>query len=154
MSKPISPVAAVIQYVSQDTDLAALIGGQVAEKHKFSMPVPSAGTTRGWATPSMALRLRPDPGATPDVSAGQQRIRLEAACYGRTPAECEQVYMALVQLCRRSSEARSTVQTGNGLALLYYIIVDSSVSLDIESEVTVDKYVCYLRAAVSEQAVD
>ena len=143
---PIDCLVAFIAYLGSDSDLNVLTAGRIAAKHKFGMV--EAG---GWPTPSKALQLSYDGGGTPDVNAGMERARLEARCYGPSQAEANQVYGRLLAQCETFQ--RTTVMTGDGLALLYYLVPDTTGQYDRELDVNVDMVRVFLKAAAHHEPV-
>lgn len=141
----IDPLAATLALCRADTTLALLVNSQIAEKHKFGMP------SGGWPTPSKALQLAPDFGAEPDLSAGMQKLRLEARCYGDRPSEAMRVYRALVERTRTAN--RKVVATSNGNALVYWLLLDGSPRVEQDPDTHVDLVIVPLKAAVAEQSV-
>ncbi len=139
-------LAAFIAYLGTDADLNTQTAGRIAVKHKFGMV-----ETGGWPTPSKALQLTYDGGGTPDVRAGMERARLEARCYGGSQAEANQVYARLMAICETFQ--RVTVSTGEGLALLYYLVPDTSGQHDRDLDVSVDMVRVFLKAAAHHESV-
>jgi hypothetical protein len=141
-------LAAFIAFLGADADLNTQTAGRIAAKHKFGMV--EAG---GWPTPSKALQLTYDGGGTPDVNAGMERARLEARCYGGSQAEANQVYARLMAICEAFQ--RATVSTGDGTALLYYFVPDTSGQHDREplGDLGVDMVRVFVKAAAHHESV-
>ncbi len=137
----IDALAAVLAFLAADAGLAAATGGRIAAKHKF-------GLSGGWPTPAKALTVVPAPGPAGD---GWQTPRLEARCYGASQAEAGTVYRAL--LAAVETAQRVVVTTPDGQALLYFLVLDTTPGLFIDPDVHVDFLLCYLRAAVSADAL-
>jgi hypothetical protein len=139
-------LSAFIAFLSSDADLNTQTAGRIAAKHKFGMV--EAG---GWPTPSKALQLTYDGGGTPDTYAGMERSRLEARCYGASQAEANQVYNRLLAICETFQ--RTTVSTGDGLALLYYLVPDTTGQHDRDIDVSVDMVRVFVKAAAHHESV-
>jgi hypothetical protein len=139
-------LAAFITYLGTDADLNTQTAGRIAAKHKFGMVENS-----DWPTPSKALQLIYDGGGTPDVNAGMERARLEARCYGGSQAEANQVYHRLLAICE--SFQRCEVSTGDGKALLYYLVPDTTGQHDRDIDVSVDMVRVFLKAAAHHESV-
>ncbi len=140
----------VITYLSADADLRLLVGDRIAPKHQFAIP-DLPGQTGAWPTPSKALTLSYDPGATPDVYAGWERGRLDVKCYGESPQEAGKVYRRLIDM--QDAFLRTTVQTGQGKALLYYLVQDTSAQADRDPDVRIDLVRVMFKAATHHEAV-
>lgn len=141
-------LSAFITWLGSDADLNTQTAGRIAAKHKFGMV-----ESGGWPTPAKALQLTYDGGGTPDVRAGMERARLEARCYGASQVEASAVYNRLIALCETFQ--RCTVSTGDGLALLYYLVPDTSGGHDREplGESGIDMVRVFLQAAAHHESV-
>jgi hypothetical protein len=106
-------LGAFIAFLGSDADLNLLTAGRIAAKHKFAMVEKTVtGKAPAGRRPRKALQLSYDGGGTPDTTAGMERARLEARCYGPSQVEANQVYNRLMALCE--SFQRTTVATGDG----------------------------------------
>lgn len=141
----IDPLVTVVQVAILASQLASITAGRIASKAHFATPTESGA----WPTPSRALVLTYLPGAAPDVSAGQHRIRVEALCYGTSQLDAGQVYLALQELC--NVEGRRIVPTPSGNAMLYYLLLDGSPTYDLEPNLKLDFVRVPLKAAVHQQ---
>ncbi len=147
----IDPVAAIITYLRNDSDLRMLVADRIAERHKFGMGDASDTTLIGWPNPSKALQISADPGAAPDLYGGMERMRLDVICYGERPEEALRIYRQLVAISDAFN--RTTVQTGDGRILLYWFYPDGSVRFDKDPDVHIDIARCFFRAAVAKVSV-
>lgn len=144
----INPLAAVIQYLKSKAALTGLVDDRIAAKHKFAQ---TTGSNR-WVINSQALQVQYAPGPSPDNYTGVQNIRLQVRCYGASQVEASDVYGALVEVVRATE--RSVVAMPNGdNALLYYLVLDSAVSFDLDPDIKADYAAVNLRASVAETAV-
>ena len=139
-------LAAFIAFLGTDADLNTQTNGRIAAKHKFGMAEDAL-----WPTPSKALQLTYDGGGTPDAYAGMERARLEARCYGGSQAEANQVYHRLLAICEGFQ--RVEVSTGEGRALLYYLVPDTTGQHDRDPDVQVDMVRVFLKAAAHHESV-
>jgi len=137
----INPLEAVIQLLARDADMNALIEERVAAQHKFG---------DGWTLPSKALRVGLD-GGSAELYVQWQRPRLEFWCYGESQAEALKVYLALVDLSRRT--LREVVDTSTGHALVYWLNLVSGASLIRDPDTNLDVVIVYAEAAVAENNV-
>ena len=143
----VDALEALIAWSLRDQDLATLVSpvpGQphVAAKHLFG---------DGWTIPSNALTLRYDGGGLPDLYTDRQVPRIEARCYGVSQAHAARVYGALQALARRTERTR--VQTGSGVALIYWWVMASTPSLLVDPDSKVDYVLTFMEAAVAEVAI-
>lgn len=143
---PIDCLQTAINYLSLDADLNTLTAGRLASKHKFGI------ATGGWPTPSKALTLAYDPGATPDIDAGTERARLRARCWGESPEEAGKVYNLLMDICQDFT-VRKEVQTSGGRALLYQLYPASGPRSDRDPDVSVDFVEVFLQTAVHRDPI-
>lgn len=144
----IDPLAAIIALLFADADLNLLTSQRIAAKHKFALP--STDPLR-WPTPSKALQITLSPGTQVDLDTGRQLPRLEARCYGESEFEAAKVYKAIVDASRTYD--RAVVDTGDGKALIYWLLMDGSPSFLFDPDLQIDTVVAPLRAAVAEDAV-
>lgn len=147
----IDPLAAIIAYLGSDADLNLLTSGQIAAKHKFGMGTNDDGTLKGWETPSQALQLSYAAGGTLDLYGATSGIRLEARCYGASQEEASTAWNRLITIC--DATPRTTVETGGGKALIYYLVPADSPQLDRDVEVNVDMIRGFLLTSVAKDAV-
>ncbi len=144
----IDPLAACIALLFADADLNLLTAGRIAVKHKFALP--ESDLSR-WPTPSKALQVTEAPGGEIDLDAPRQLLRLEARCYGESEFEAMRVYKALISASRMDD--RAVIDTGDGRALIYWLLMDGSPSFAFDPDLEIDTVVAPLRAAVAEDAV-
>lgn len=111
----IDPVAAIIAYLTLDSDLHGLVAGRIASRHKYGI---TATDLDVWANGAAALVVRPTGGEAPDDQAGQQRLRVECLAYG----DDQQVAATVMQRVRTIGQAftRTTVETPDGQTVLIY----------------------------------
>lgn len=147
----IDPLTAIIAYLGANADLNLLTSGQIAAKHKFGMGTNDDGTQKGWETPSQALQLSYAAGGTPDLYAGTSGIRLEVRCYGDGQEEASQVWSRLITIC--DATPRTTVETGDGKALIYFLVPSDSPQFDRDPDVNVDMIRGFLLTSVAKDAV-
>ena len=136
---------AILNYAESDADLVALIGTRIAARHKFG-----DGTTTAWPKPSKAVTLAQS-GGNPDIDTPRQVLRLEARCYGERQREASRVYDALIGITRAFQ--RTVVSTGDGNALIYYLVADSGPDFQFDIELELNYIQVFIRAAVAEVAV-
>lgn len=141
----INLLTAIMVYVGSDADLDTLIAGRLAAKHKFG-----TGTADAWPKPSKALTLAQRVG-DPDLYTNVQRQRLEARCYGERQREASKVADALVAMTRDFD--RTVVTTGDGNALIYYLVADSGPDFLWDADLELDYVQLFIRTAVAEEAV-
>lgn len=141
----INALTAIINHLESDADLVSLIGARIAAKHKFG-----TGTADAWTAPSKALTVAQS-GGDPDVDTAVQRLRLEARCYGERQREASKVYNALVSITRPFE--RTVVETADGRALVYYLVMDSGPDFLYDIDLEIDYIQAFLRTAVAEEAV-
>ena len=139
----IDPVEALISLALTDAGLAALVGDRISLRHKF-------GAGQGdWPLGSKALTFRWDSGnADPYIEV--QTPRIEARCYGESFYEAGKVYQALVAWSR--SVDRLQVETANGMALVYYALMDSAPGMFIDPDLGAETLLVFMEAAVAEPA--
>ncbi len=137
----IDPIEALVATLARDADINALVGGQIAERHKFG---------DGWTIPSAAIQVQLD-GGEQDWYCGTQRPRIEVRCYGATRPEAMRVYGAVVGFSRATQ--REVVETSQGKALVYWFLMDSGPSLLVEEDTGIDFVLVYAKLAVAEQGV-
>lgn len=143
----IDPLAAVLAYLGTDSDLNQQTSQRLAARHKFGMPT----TANAWPSGSRALQVQLVSGDTPDIDTPRQLVRFEARCYGSSQQDAMKVYMALVGVTRRFQ--RTSVDTGNGRALIYYLVMDASPAPLQDPDTGTEMILTYLRAAVAEEAI-
>lgn len=147
----IDPLAAIISYLGSHADLNTLTAGRIAAKHKFGMGANDDSTLKGWETPSQAVQLSYSAGGTPDLYAGTSGIRLEARCYGASQEEASRVWNQIVAIC--DATPRTTTETGDGKALIYFLVPSDSPQLDRDPDVNVDMVRGFLLTSVAKDAV-
>lgn len=148
----IDPLAAILAYLGSDADLNLLTSGRIAAKHKFAMGTRDDTTLIGWPTPSRALQLSYAAGELPDLDAGMLRVRLEARCYGESQVEAAQLSNRILAISR-AFEYRDVISTGDGLALIYWLLPDDSPQLDRDPDIQIDMVRLFLRTSVASEAV-
>ncbi len=144
----IDPLAACIALLYADADLNLLTSQRIAAKHKFALP--ETDPLR-WPNPSKALQLTLSPGGEVDLDAPRQLVRLEARCYGESEFEASKVARALIDATRTYD--RTVIDTGDGRALIYWLLMDGSPSFAFDADLGIDTVVAPLRATVAEDAV-
>lgn len=144
----IDPLAAVMSRVASDADLNLLTSGRIAAKHKYALP--ATDSTR-WPTPSKALVLSYGSGSDVDRDTGRQLPRIEARCYGESEYEAGRVYRAVIAITRRDD--RVTAVTGDGTALIYWLLADGPPSIAFDVDVQLDMVLVALVAAVAEDPI-
>ena len=144
----IDPLAAIIALLVSDADLALLIEGRVAEKHKYALP--ETDVLR-WPNPSKALTVQDAGGGTTDLDTPRQLPMLDARCYGESEYEAKRVYRALISITRQYE--RAVVETGDGKALIYYLLPNGQPRADYDAALEIDSLIVPLRAAVAEESV-
>ncbi len=144
----IDPVAAIIALLSADSDLRALVGERIAEKHKYALP---ESDLERWPNPSKALTLHEAGSSDVDLDTPRQLTRLEARGYGEDAYEAKRVVRMLIEMTRRYE--RAVIGTGDGNALIYFLLANGSPQVGFDPELELDVVVIPLRAAVAEDAV-
>jgi hypothetical protein len=134
----IDPVEAVIALALLDPGLAAEVGDRIALRW-----------AKEWGVGSKGLTLRWDGGA-PDLNCEVQNPRLEARCYGGSFYEAGQVYRALAAWSR--SVERELVETSEGQALVYSVLMASEPSMFIDPNTAAETLLVFLEASVAEPA--
>lgn len=134
----IDPLEVVIKWLTQDAELAVLVGTRIAGKHRYAT---------GWKTTEAGVMIRLD-GGTPDLYGALQPIRLEVRCYAPTQAEAMAIWRRLVEISRDTD--RRPVLTENGGGLLYRFIQASGPSLLYDEDVKLDFAMCFFEALVAE----
>lgn len=137
----IDALEAVITYLAGDADLRALTDGRVDSRHQFG---------EGWPLPGKAVTVQWDGGA-PDLYTPTQTPRLEVRCWGEDQYECGRLYRALVSLSRRA--VRTTVETTDGHALIYFLVMASAPTFIRDLEIDSDALLVFMQASVAEQDV-
>jgi hypothetical protein len=140
----IDPLAAVVKRVSQDSDVISLCETRIAPRHKYGNTT-SAGA---WKTPAKGIELQYDPGGTPDIEQTVQNVRIRASCYAEDDYQASRVYAALVNVCRNTN--RVVVTTSNGIAFMYWLLLDSSPETQINDDIKMPYVQVYLTARVAE----
>lgn len=122
----------------------ALVGGQLAAKHKFHYERSpwTVSSTQG------ALQIFYAPGPQPHLDDEIQQVRLEARCYGESQDAAAAVWRQLVNVSRET--LRTVVTTGDGQALIYLFNQDSGPEFAMDAELQIDVVRQYFRADVSE----
>lgn len=138
----IDALEAIIALYKADADLGLLVSTRIAPKHKYGN-----GWLAGPETGQMAMTVKYDGGAA-DLYIQTQRPRLELRCYGRTYYECSQIYREVVRISRAVS--RKTVQTTDGLALVYSLLMSSAPTFIRDEAVDMDAILVFSQAAVAE----
>ncbi len=140
----IDPLAAVLKHVSQDTDVILLCSTRIAPRHKYS----NTTVAGAWKTPAKGIELQYDPGGTPDIEQSVQNVRIRASCYAEDDYQASRVYSALVNVCRNTN--RVVVTTSNGIAFMYWLLLDSSPETQLNSDIGMPFVQVFLTARVAE----
>lgn len=138
----IDAVEAVVQYLRRDADMNAMTAGRVATKHKFG---------DGWPIPSKAIALRPIAGGSIDLYTARQIQRVDTRLYGESQPEAMRLYQRLVAITR--DFVRSKVETVDGNALIYWMLMRSSPNLLFNQDLKIDYVLVSIEAAVAEEPV-
>lgn len=139
----INALTAIMNYLETDADLTLLIADRIAAKHKY-------GASGGWTKGAKSLVLS-QRGGDPNLYSDVQQLRLDARCYGERQREASRVYNQLIAICR--AFIRTTVSTGDGLALIYELQPASGPDVQFDPDLELDFIQLFLTAAVSEVAV-
>jgi hypothetical protein len=132
---------AVIAHLRADVSLMDLANNQLGAKHQY-------GASGGQWTPGSASLVVMLDGGFPDIYLPWQQPRLEVRCYGPTVYEAALIYSRLVEVSRETSRARVT--TEKGLALVYWLLMESSPSQLYDPDLEMDFLMVFMRAAVNE----
>ena len=144
----VDALEAILAYVGDDADLRALIGSQLAARHKYGLAESSA---ERWPAGSSGLALTPTTGEAPD-DAGQVRLRLEARAYATTPQRAAAIIARLRVL--GDDFVRTTVTTHGGLtALIYWIVPDDAPEHVFDPDIKMAYVRMPLRASVAGESV-
>lgn len=147
----IDPVATVIAYLLATPAVRGLVGTRIAAKHKYALGLSdNDAQPDAWPTAAQALRIALSTG-TPDLNTRTQRLDLQVTCFGESQARAMEVYRAVVETCRDTE--RSRVATGDGDALLYYLVAIGAPVFGFEpigDQIGVDTVAFTLRTAVAE----
>jgi hypothetical protein len=152
----IDPLEVVVSYLLGLTAVRDAVGERVAGRHEFSGPTLPDETPRGWPTPSQALTLHYAGGDGPPDTAtchGQERVRLEARCYGETPRDAARVWGLLAAVCRAFTRARVELPDGRH-ALMYVLWPLDAPTAEQDPDTRVDYLRLTLRVWVSSSPVE
>lgn len=149
----INPNEAILKYMASLPAITGLVGGQIAQQHKFALE----GSSNAWPTPSAsspgaALTIRPEAGGTPERDQPNQQGRVVFYCFGGTPAEAMRLYLEVIQACRAITKA--TVATSTGTALIFYLVPDGSPQVAQDADTRVDVVIQSARYRVFEHALE
>jgi hypothetical protein len=144
-------LTAFIVYLGSDADLNTLTSGRIAAKHKFGMGRDVAGTQIGWPDGAQALQLSYAGGETPDLSGGMLKARLDTRCYGASQEEAAAVHNRLITIA--DAFQRTVVETGDGKALLYWLVLTDSPQFDRDPDIGIDMVRTFLKAACAKETV-
>lgn len=145
----IDPIAAILKLISDNTNVQAIVGDRVAGKHKFAQ----AGSPNAWKVDQSCIVVKNDPGTTPDIDINDHVGRVELRCYGATPAAAQKVYNSLIELIR-DIPGRTTANTSNGTALIYFLVMDASPFTTVDPDLSIDMVVGYARYRIHEYALE
>lgn len=140
----IDALAVVVKHISQDADVMALCDIRIAPRHKYS----NTTVAGAWKTPAKGIELQYDPGGTPDIEQPVQNIRIRASCYGEDDYQASRVYNTLVHVCRNAN--RIVVTTSNGIAFLYWLLLDSSPETQFNNDISMPFVQVFLTARIAE----
>ena len=140
----IDPLAAVVKRIAQDDDVIQLCATRIAPRHKYS----NTTVTGAWKTPAKGIELQYDPGGTPDIEQLVQNIRVRASCYAEDDFQAGRVYSALVNVCRNTQ--RVVVTTSNGLAFIYWLLLDGTPETQYNSDIAMPFVQVYIAARIAE----
>jgi hypothetical protein len=147
----IDPIATIIAYLASSAAVRDVTGGRIAAKHKYALGLSDDDVAPdAWPTAAQALRVQPGAG-TPDFNTRTQRLDLQVTCFGESQARAMEVYRAVVSVTRDTERTR--VITGDGDALLYYLVAVGAPTFGFESigeQIGVDVVTFTLRTAVAE----
>jgi len=149
--EPIDPLAAVIAYLRDQVVLAALVTDRIAARHGFAEVADPSEVGRGWPTPARALTLRyAGVDGAPDTAArdAQERVRLEARCYGDGPLDAARVANLLTEVCRQFVRRTVPLQASQ-VALIYALWPLDAVTAEYDPDIRCDVARLTLRAWVS-----
>lgn len=145
----IDPIAAILKLISDNTNVQAIVGDRVAGKHKFAQ----AGSPNAWKADQSCIVAKNDPGTTPDIDINDHVGRVELRCYGATTAAAQKVYNSLIALMR-DIPGRTTANTSNGTALIYFLVMDASPFTTVDPDLSIDMVVGYARYRIHEYALE
>lgn len=142
----IDAIEAVVTLAEADSALDTETGSQIAVQHRY-------GQDGGdWVPGSKAAVFAPL-AAAPHIHLQVQRQRFEVHCYGPTFAEAGRVWQRVNALCRFNG--KRVVATGDGDALIYYLVVRVQPHADVDDELPrpTPVYRAIVEAEVAEQAI-
>lgn len=132
----VDPVEIVIGWLRADADLALLVGGRIAVKHKYGMPDESSGP---WPRSLAGLTVTPTAGATPlrDNCRPARAARMDLIAYAPTPEAAEPVIRRVLALA--DTFDRTAVPLADGtVGLLLMVDPDDSPAADREPDLALD----------------
>lgn len=132
----IDPLEAIITWL--ETALT-IVGGRVASKHRYG---------EGWTESQMGISVHMD-GGEPDLYSAVAEPRLEIRIYGGDQVQVMDVWRDLVALSR--TQARFTVSTSKGTALIQNFVQQSGLSLLYEDILKMDMGVVFFSSKISEE---
>ena len=136
----IDPLETVITWLENSLKSVA---GRVASKHRY-------GPADGWKKSETGVTLHLD-GGEPEIYAALAEPRLEIRIYADDQIKVVDVWRDLVALSR--TQARFTVDTTKGKALVQNFIQQSSLSLLYDEVLGMDMGVVFFGSKISEEAV-
>lgn len=132
----IDPLEAIITWL--ETALT-IVGGRVASKHRYG---------EGWTESQTGISVHMD-GGEPDLYSAVAEPRLEIRIYGGDQVQVMDVWRDLVALSR--TQARFTVSTNKGTALIQNFVQQSGLSLLYEDILKMDMGVVFFSSKISEE---
>lgn len=143
----IDVLEATIALVRSDQIASDLVGGRIANRHRYG----DDGSQQRWEMGQPAITVRQNGAGAPDLYIPVVRAELEIRCYGGSPNEAMQIWLRLCDLARLS--IRTTVQTANGLALVYHFIARNAAMQIVDEEIGMDAAVGLFEVMVYREAV-
>lgn len=134
----IDPLETIITWL--ETALTS-VSGRVASKHRY-------GET--WTESQTGVSVHLD-GGIPNLYVPLSEPRFEIRIYASDQVSVTDVWRALVALSRNN--ARFTVVTTKGTALVQNFLQDSGLSMLYEEKLGMDMGVVFFRSKISEEAV-
>lgn len=139
----IDPLESVLAWCKTQPGIIAQVETRIAARHRYRL----AGGG-GWPDQARALTIRAVGGAPADVDGGSLPLRLEARAYGASSVEALTVAAALISALQ-ARNGRSVTATSGGKSLLYWLIPESSPTLDVDLDTGFDVAIVPLSASVA-----
>lgn len=134
----IDPLETIITWL--ETALT-VVDGRVASKHRYGA---------GWTESQTGVSVHLD-GGVPQLYVALAEPRFEIRIYASSQVAVTDVWRALVALSR--GNARFTVDTTKGAALVQNFLQDSGLSLLYDETLRMEMGVVFFRSKISEEAV-